>query len=378
MLCKIKNKTYQYDKGNYGQANQQIAALNWDQLLTEPSVEENWTIFEKHMSEIIEKNIPYRTQSKNGKLKKKPLWMNNSALDKVRRKNTAFKKYLNSREDQDYSEYCIERNKARKATRQAVKDFEKLIAKEAKRNPKAFHKYVNSKTKVRSGISELETNDGLAISDQEKSEALNTFFTSVFTKEDLTEIPTCVTHQVNPALKNVTLNREELLKKLSKLNPAKSQGPDGLHPRVLRECAESIVDPLLILFKQSLQLGQVPSSWKQGNITPIFKKGKRTQVGNYRPVSLTSVCGKILEYFVRSSIVQHMTMNNLFCKDQHGFMEGRSCITQLLSVMEAWTEVLDNNLSIDTIYFDFQKAFDTVPHRRLLKKSSPTELKTTY
>ena len=109
-------------------------------------------------------------------------------------------------------------------------------------------------------------------------------------------------------------------------------------------------------------------SWKQGNITPIFKKGKRTQVGNYRPVSLTSVCGKILEYFVRSSIVQHMTMNNLFCKDQHGFMEGCSCITQLLSVMEAWTEVLDNNLSIDTIYFDFQKAFDTVPHRRLLKK----------
>ena len=126
--------------------------------------------------------------------------MNNRALDKVRRKNTAFKKYLNSREDQDYSEYCKERNKARKATRQAVKDFEKLLAKEAKRNPKAFHKYVNSKTKVRSGISELETNDGLAISDQEKSEALNTFFTSVFTKEDLTEIPTCVTHQVNPAL----------------------------------------------------------------------------------------------------------------------------------------------------------------------------------
>ena len=62
-----------------------------------------------------------------------------------------------------------------------------------------------------------------------------------------------------------------------------------------------------------------------------------------------------------------MTINNLFCKDQHGFMEGRSCMTQLLSVMEASTEVLDTNLSIDTIYFDFQKAFDTVPHRRLLK-----------
>ena len=113
------------------------------------------------MFEIIEKNIPNRTQSKNGKLKKKPLWMNSRALDKVRRKNTAFKKYLNSREDLDYSENCKQRNKARKATRQAIKDFEKLIAKEAKRNPKAFHKYVNSKTKVRSGISELETNDGL-------------------------------------------------------------------------------------------------------------------------------------------------------------------------------------------------------------------------
>ena len=166
----------------------------------------------------------------------------------------------------------------------------------------------------------------------------------------------------------MTLNREELLKKLSKLNPAKSQGPDRLHPQVLRACAESLVDPLLILFNQSLQLGQVPSSRKQGNITPIFKKGKRTQVGNYRPVSLTSVCRQNLEYFVCSSIVQHMTRNNLFCKDQHGFMEGRSCMTQFLSVMEAWTEILDKNLSIDTIYFDFQKVFDTVPHRRLLKK----------
>ena len=235
--------------------------------------------------------------------------MNSRALATVKGKDSAFKKYLASKEGKDYTNYCKERNKARRATRQAMKDYEKMIAKEAKKKPKAFHKYVNSKTKVRSGISELETNEGLAISDNEKADTLNQFFTSVFTKEDLSNIPDCEPHIVTNYLEHITITRDLLVKKLASLNPSKSQGPDGIHPRVLKECSESIVDPLLIIFKQSLQIGQVPSAWKKGNITPSFKKGKRKQVGNYRPVSLTSVCGKILESFVRMAVVKHLNEN---------------------------------------------------------------------
>ena len=101
---------------------------------------------------------------------------------------------------------------------------------------------------------------------------------------------------------------------------------------------------------------------------PIHKKGNKNSVTNYRPISLTSIIGKIMEIEVRDAIMLHMESNNLFTKHQHGFRKGRSCQTQLLEVLEDWTYNLDTHNNVDVIYLDFQKAFDTVPHKRLLKK----------
>ena len=112
----------------------------------------------------------------------------------------------------------------------------------------------------------------------------------------------------------------------------------------------------------------IPNSWRLANITPLHKKGPKRTVSNYRPVSLTSVVCKTMEKFVRDRLMDHMEKNNLFTNHQHGFRKGNSCSTQLIEVLEDWTEKIDNYNSIDTIYLDFQKAFDTVPHIRLLKK----------
>ena len=114
--------------------------------------------------------------------------------------------------------------------------------------------------------------------------------------------------------------------------------------------------------------GIVPQAWKHANISPIFKKGSKRNPGNYRPVSLTSICCKILESIIRKRIVDHMTKHNMFTEHQHGFMKRRSCTTQLLQVLETWTECLDQGQCIDVVYFDFQKAFDTVCHKRLITK----------
>jgi hypothetical protein len=75
-----------------------------------------------------------------------------------------------------------------------------------------------------------------------------------------------------------------------------------------------------------------------------------------------------MEKCVRDSLMSHMESNQLFTNDQHGFRKGRSCITQLIEVMEDWTEHLDNHNSVDAIYLDFQTTFDTVPHHRLITK----------
>jgi len=164
------------------------------------------------------------------------------------------------------------------------------------------------------------------------------------------------------------IETEDVTKKLQKLKISKSAGPDGFHPRVLKETAKAISPVMANIFNKSLTEKTVPTKWKDGHITAIHKKGKKTMAENYRPISLTSVIGKVMEKFVRDALVDHMIKHNLFCDAQHGFVPGRSCMTQLLVTLEMWTEMIDKSEPIDVIYLDFKKAFDTVPHHRLISK----------
>jgi hypothetical protein len=165
-----------------------------------------------------------------------------------------------------------------------------------------------------------------------------------------------------------TINPSIVASKLKKLKTFKSPGPDGVHPRVINELADCISIPLSTIFNTSLTTGKLPIEWKQANISPIHKKGSKTLPQNYRPVSITSVVGKIMEEIIRDTITVHMKENERLSKNQFGFIKGRSTVPQLLRVLDTWTETLDNGGCIDVIYCDFMKAFDKVPHAKLIKK----------
>ena len=169
-------------------------------------------------------------------------------------------------------------------------------------------------------------------------------------------------------LESFQITKEIVAKKLKKLKVNKSAGPDGIHPRILKETAEAISLPLSIIYNKSLKEGKVPEHWKEANITALHKKGNKRKVENYRPISLTAVCCKIMESIIRDKIINYMIKNNLFADQQHGFVPNRSCMTQLICVLEDWTKWIDEGHNIDTIFLDFQKAFDSVPHQRLLSK----------
>ena len=156
--------------------------------------------------------------------------------------------------------------------------------------------------------------------------------------------------------------------KLKQLNASKSAGPDNMHPRLLKELAEVIALPLKLLFDKTLKEGKIPAAWKKAEVKPIFKKGSKNDPGNYRPVSLTSIVCKVFEGIIRDSLNKHLLDNNLLSDHQYGFMSGRSCTTQLLTTINDWMLLLDDKKPVDVVYLDLQKAFDKVPHMRLLTK----------
>ena len=250
---------------------EEIRQIDW-QILTIDSSEQAWKSFTNNLMSLMDKHIPKTRPNTNRK--KRPLYMTAKALEKVKEKKKKFNTWRNSRDNTDYLLYSRARNQAKWECRKAEKDFEKKIAREAKTNPKAFYRYAQSKLKTRSRLSDLLSTDGeLITSDKGKANEMNNFFTSVFTRENITSMPEFPDQEYNSPLTDITITPEEVKKMLDNLNPNKSPGPDGIHPRVLRELSTELAIPPRDIFQLTLETGQLPTEWKLGTrLTDIQKR----------------------------------------------------------------------------------------------------------
>ena len=149
---------------------------------------------------------------------------------------------------------------------------------------------------------------------------------------------------------NVQISEEQVRKKIDELNVNKSPGPDLLHARVLKEVGPTIVKPLHYIFDQSIKQGKVPEAWKLALVTQVYKnKGSKSDVTNYRPISLTSIASRIMESIIRDNLMEYIKTKDLLSSNQFAFTTGRSTVLQLLTVLDKLNKIIDDGKAADVV-----------------------------
>lgn len=299
-----------------------------------------------------------------------PSWYNRIILRLKNAKARKFRIWIASRRNADYliySRYC---KRLRQEKSKAFKSYLARTQNELKHNPKAFWSYVNSKRKS-PAIPSIVSFNGCSRSD--RSGICNLFadyFESVYSPETSSSVsyPNGASLEVREFgdIGYLQLACEDVLEALLKLNTRKGKGPDCLPPLLLKMCAYELCYPLCCLFNRSLYDGVFPEKWKLSHITPIFKSGTRTNVSNYRGVAVLPTLGKFFESIICTKLTG--LYRNYISTRQHGFMKGRSTLTNLIEFTQIGLDTIETGRQLDVVYTDFQKAFDRVDHSLLLAK----------
>ena len=349
-----------------------VISDSWNKFLhTEPlqkCVEDNWKYFKDMTTTAMQHHIPTKMLSGRWNIP----WLTPALRKMMRKKQRYYNRAKRTLNEHDWKSF----KNLRKTFKAKLADAHNkyvldLLDWPTGDNPpttsKKFWSYIKSIRNESTGIGTLNSG-GIEISDNhQKAELLSDQFKSVFTNEDMSRIPDLVLSSV-PDIPPLDFQKQGIINLLRNINVKKANGPDNLPCWVLKEAAEEIAPFLQLIFNQSMNTGQVPDDWKKANITPVFKKGSRTAACNYRPISLTSVPCKIMEHIIFHHMMAHLDTHRILVDFQHGFRKGYSCETQLITIIEKVARNLDRKLQTDMLLLDFSKAFDTVPHHRLLHK----------
>ena len=368
-LGEMSFRSLDFNRADYDILNAKLSATDWEELRDSTTFAEFPSEFTNKVLDICLENVP-RKQPPSGKpriyntLRRKKSRLNIRLLAaKCANDATRIKKL----ED----EIGLLSFKIKEAIVHHLNESERRAVEKIKENPKYFYSYAKSFSKVKHSISTLLNGEKKLVTDsKDLADILQTQFCSVFSDPNCPDksMPEFALPPITTEDRELVLSTELIEEAISEIKLDSAPGPDGIPAILLKRCVGSLSKPIHLLWSESMSLGQVPSYYKTGYVTPLYKKGSRCDAANYRPVTLTSHVVKVYERVVRKHMVQYLDANNLLSDKQHGFRSNRSCLTQMLDHFDSIFEGFTQGNDTDSIYLDFAKAFDKVDTELLLQK----------
>lgn len=352
------SESFNFKKGNYNALNEFLDNINWDRFKT-GSLDAYIDQFYKIMNLAIEQFIP---RSPVVSSTREP-WFNSRLSGLKNRKSKAHKKYKLNPSVVNYEIFSALRSQFKILNRFLFNLYIVEIESNIRNNPKCFWSYVDSKRNCRGIPSQMSLNSLTASDPQSITDMFASFFENVYVPSSRGNDEFVFSNNPNILFQFTT---DDVLHALLNVNVNMSCGPDKIHPLVLKKCASVLVQPLTDLFNLSLKSGVFPSIWKSSFIKPIFKSGRRTDIENYRGISILSAIPKLFESMVKDRIF--FLIKNSISVNQHGFYPGRSTVTNLALFTNFLTLALEGGDDVEVVFSDFSKAFDKIDHVLLVKK----------
>ena len=360
----MTGEKYNWSRADFDGIRDGLLKINWREKMVGLDTESCWELFRTQIEKVTDEFVPKSKPRRSDR----PKWLTRDIIAMLRQKKKAWRKYKNDMSLRNKEEYEEQAKKVKKTVRRAKTGMEKKLAHSKDDNGRKFRNYIKSRTRMKPKVGPLTTDYGEVRSDPlEMADELNKYFGSVFTHEDVSNVPV-KQMETEVVMPNVSITEKKICEKIFKLRKDAAPGPDNITPLFLKETVHVVKIPLKIIFEKSLKEQKCPADWKMAHVVPIYKKGPKGKPSNYRPVSLTSIPCKILEQIIKDELSEHLARNRLINDSQHGFTKGKSCATNLIQFFDKVSESMDEGVPIDIFHLDFSKAFDKVPHERLLEK----------